>query len=146
MFAYDIDADGDTDITSAVRAHEWGLAWYEQRPFITKEPFREHLIMSDRSREVEFGAAFSQPHALAHADINGDGLPDILTGKRIWAHCPNGDIEPNAAPVVYWFELVRDATGRVSCIPHMVEDRSGVSVQISASDVNNDGQIDILTA
>ena len=32
-------------------------------------------------------------------DFNGDGLPDILTGKRWWAHGPTGDAQPNATPV-----------------------------------------------
>jgi len=146
MFAYDVDADGDADVISAVSAHEWGLAWYEQRPANAPEAFNEHLIMSDRAREVEFGAAFTQPHAVAHADVNGDGLLDIVTGKRMWAHGPTGDIEPNAAPVVYWFELSRSENGKVRYIPHMVDDKSGVGVQITAADVNNDGKVDILTA
>ena len=31
-------------------------------------------------------------------DSDGDGLKDIITGKRFWAHGPTGDAEPNAAP------------------------------------------------
>ena len=146
MFAYDVDADGVNDVISAVSAHEWGLAWYKQQPMNAQQPFLENLIMSDRSREQEFGAAFTQPHALALADVNSDGLKDIVTGKRMWAHGPTGDIEPNAAPVVYWFELTRGSDNSVRYIPHMVDDKSGVGVQIAATDINKDGKIDILTA
>lgn len=145
MFAYDVDADGDSDVISAVDAHGWGLAWYEQNSTDGNAPFTEHLLMHDHSQKKEFGVAFTQPHALVLADINGDGLQDIVTGKRMWAHGPTGDIEPNAAPVVYWFELTRTQNG-VKYVPHLVDDNSGVGVQIHAADVNKDGRVDIMTA
>ena len=146
MFVDDVDADGDNDIISAVDSHGWGLAWYENSPTDGEFPFSERLIMHDRSRKEEFGAAFSQPHALAHADIDGDGLKDIIVGKRMWAHGPTGDVEPNAPQVVYWFHLQRGEDGRVNFVPHLIDSESGVGVQITAADVNNDGRIDVLTA
>ena len=146
MYAYDVDGDGDQDVISAVHAHEWGLAWYEQKRAGNDLRFREHLIMGDRSQEKAFGAAFTQPHALDVADIDGDGLKDIVTGKRMWAHGPNGDVEPNADPVLYWFQLTRSDNGTVRYVPHEIDDRSGVGVQVQAADVNGDGRVDILTA
>ena len=145
MYAYDVDGDGDPDVVSARHAHQWGLCWYEQKKLVSGSRFREHIIMGDRSQEQTLGAAFSQPHALALADIDGDGLQDIVTGKRMWAHGPSGDIEPNADPVLYWFQLVRQPQGGVRYIPHAIDDRSGVGVQLQATDVNGDGRNDILT-
>ncbi|QEG00381.1 FG-GAP repeat protein [Stieleria maiorica] len=146
MFAQDVDGDGDQDILSAVDAHGWGLAWYEQVDSESSSEFKEHLIMGDRSAINRFGVAFTQPHALASADINGDGLPDLVTGKRRWAHGPDGDIDPGAPPVVYWFELQRQSDGTVRYVPHLIDDESGVGVQILATDLNQDGRIDIATA
>lgn len=157
MFVDDIDDDGDQDVISALHGHEWGLAWFEQLPadhtqqseddrHIGTTWFRQHLIMDDRSREAEFGAAFSQVHALEYADIDGDGHRDIITGKRLWAHGPSGDVEPNADPVVYWFQFTRTPDGQIRFVPHEIDRRSGVGVQICTKDVNNDGRIDILTA
>jgi hypothetical protein len=147
MFAYDVDGDGDQDVISSLHAHLWGLAWFEH---VTRTDgsinFREHRIMGDRSEEKKFGVAFSQPHALELADIDGDGLKDIVCGKRRWAHGPTGDVEPDAAPVVYWFQLTRSAQGEVNYVPHLIDDRSGVGVQISVKDVNGDQRPDVLTA
>ena len=146
MFAYDVDGDGDSDVISARHAHHWGLAWYEQRSQAGQTRFREHMIMGERRDEHMYGTAFSQPHAQTLTDINGDGLLDIVTGKRMWAHGPAGDIEPSAAPVVYWFQLNRTAKGQASYIPHLIDDESGVGVQVHAADVNADGSTDVLTA
>jgi hypothetical protein len=80
------------------------------------------------------------------ADVNGDGLSDIIVGKRMWAHGPKGDVEPAAAPVVYWFELQRYDDGSIRYVPHRIDSQSGVGVQIQAVDVNADGRVDVLTA
>lgn len=146
MFAYDVDGDGDNDIITSLDAHGWGLAWFEQVG--GEEKFQKHTIMGSRAEEKTYGAAFSQPHALALADIDGDGLMDIITGKRMWAHGPTGDIEPMAAPVIYWFQLERRGVeaGGVRFTPHQIDHESGVGVQIAAADIDADQKADILTA
>jgi hypothetical protein len=83
---------------------------------------------------------------LEYADINGDGRKDIVIGKRRWAHGPSGDIEPNAPPVVYWFENRQDEDGQPFFEPHLIDHSSGVGTQICVADVNGDGRNDVLTA
>ena len=146
MFADDVDGDGDNDVISSVHAHAWGLAWYEQQAGDAAPRFSERLIMGDRSREEEFGAAFTQPHALDFADIDGDGLRDIVTGKRMWAHGPKGDVEPGADPVVYWFRLTRSPQGEIRYVPYKIDAKSGVGGQILAADVDGDARVDVVTA
>jgi hypothetical protein len=146
MYAYDVDGDGDNDVISALDAHGWGLAWFEQVRRDGEVGFVEHMMMGDRTREQEFGAAFTQPHAIDMGDMDGDGLTDVVVGKRRWAHGPKGDIEPDAAPVVYWFQLVRHDDGKVEFRPHLIDDQSGCGVQLRVADVNGDGRPDVLTA
>jgi hypothetical protein len=146
MFADDVDGDGDADVVTSLDAHGWGLAWFEQFQEDGKPMFREHKIMGDRSEEKKFGVAFTQPHALAMTDIDRDGLNDIVVGKRRWAHGPKGDIEPSAAPVLYWFRLVRESGKPLRFEPHLIDSQSGVGVQITVADVDGNGKPDILTA
>jgi hypothetical protein len=145
MFAVDVNGDGLPDIVTSLNAHGYGLAWFEQVRNGQEITFKEHKIMGDRSEEAKFGVCFSQPHALTMADINGDGLLDIVVGKRMWAHPPPKDIEPDEPPVLYWFECKRDGKGDATFVPHLIDDKSGVGVQVTATDINGDGKVDILT-
>jgi hypothetical protein len=80
---------------------------------------------------------------MALSDIDGDGLQDIVTGKRYWAHGPKGDPEPNEPAVLYWFRLTRTATG-VQFVPIKIDDDSGVGTQLTVGDLNGDKRSDII--
>jgi hypothetical protein len=143
MFAYDVDGDGDNDIVTALNAHGYGLAWYEHVKEGDKITFKQHLILSPKPEEKINGVQFSQLHAVELIDMDGDGLKDILTGKRFWAHGPTGDPEPNAPPVLYYFKLNREG-GKATFEPRQIDDYSGVGTQITAADANGDGTPDIV--
>jgi len=141
IILYDVDADGDNDIITSLHAHSFGLAWYEQT---SPGEFVEHLIMDESSTDNAFGVSFSQLHALELTDIDGDGIKDIVTGKRWYAH-HGKDPGGLQDPVVYWFRLVRGLDG-VDFVPHLVHDDSGVGVEVLVDDLNNDGRPDIVSA
>ncbi len=145
MYAYDFDDDGDNDIVTSLAAHAYGFAWFEQTEDEKgKKGWERHLIMGGKPEEKPFGVSFSQTHSVALEDIDGDGVKDIVTGKRYWAH---GGKDPggNDPAVLYWFKTVRGGKpGEVGFEPHMIDDDSGVGTQVEAGDVNGDGRPDIV--
>jgi hypothetical protein len=143
MYVYDVDGDGRNDVITSYDAHGYGLGWFRQNADGT---FTEHPILGSTPADNPQGVAFSQIHALRLADIDGDGLLDIVTGKRRWAHGSQGDAEPNAPPVLYWFRLERDGKGGATFVPHLVDADSGVGTQVTVGDLNGDGRPDIIVA
>lgn len=143
MFAYDVNGDGHADVITSENAHGYGLGWFEQIQTLGKIDFKKHLIMGTTPAENRYGVKFSQLHSMALADVNGDGLLDIITGKRFWAHGPTGDVEPGAPAVLYWFEL-RRRPGGAEYVPHLIDNNSGVGTQVTAGDLNGDGAVDIV--
>lgn len=142
IYAYDVDGDRDSDIIMSLSAHAYGLAWFEQELLDGKPVFRQHVLMNQEGKRAEGEPLFSQLHALELADLNGDGLKDIITGKCRYAHGPAGDPDPQGAPVLYCFELQRKQDG-VQFIPHKISNAAGVGRQIAVADANQDGLVDI---
>ena len=143
MYGYDVNGDKKTDVITSLQAHGWGLVWFEQTNDGGAVGWTKHTIVGEKASDGETGVVFSQPHAIDLADMNGDGLMDIITGKRFWAHGPKGDAEPNAPAVLWWFELKRDA-GKAKYVPHLIDDNSGVGTQVMATDINGDKKLDVV--
>lgn len=146
IHVYDVNEDGRNDVITTLDAHGWGLAWFEQVPSAKGMQFRRHLIMGASLKDNPYGVRFSQPHALALVDLDRDGVKDLVSGKRFWAHGPEGGFEPNAPAVVYWFKLNRMDGREPHFIPYLVDDASGVGVEIATGDLNGDGYPDIVTS
>ncbi|TDB64656.1 FG-GAP repeat domain-containing protein [Arundinibacter roseus] len=132
MYVMDLNQDGLNDIISA-SAHAYGIWWHEQgKDANGKETWTHHQIDS----------TFSQTHGVELKDINGDGNPDLITGKRYFAHHGKdpGGLEP---AVIYWYEY---KPGKVPAwIKHEIDTDSGVGLHVTVEDINNDGLLDIVT-
>ena len=147
MYVYDVDGDGLNDVITTWHCHEYGLLWYKQiRDAKGEITWKQNVILPPNPDLKSNDLRISQMHAVDLVDMNGDGLKDILTGKRFWAHGQHGDAEPDAPAVVYWFELKRDKDHGVRFIPHQIDDDSGVGTQVTGVDLNGDGIPDVIVS
>ena len=93
ILGYDVNHDGKPDLIYG-QGHSYGLYWLEQAGTPDHPRWIRHTI--DES--------FSQSHALALVDIDGDQIPELITGKRYRGHSGNdpGSYDP---VVVYAYKL-----------------------------------------
>jgi len=134
MFVYDLDEDGDQDVISS-SAHKYGIWWYEQKQ---DAPGNTNWVTHEISK------SFSQTHALAFKDMNADGHPDLITGKRYFAHNNGQDPGSFEPAVLYWFQFIPGKDPQ--WIPHEIDNNSGIGNSFGVSDINKDGLPDIITS
>jgi len=131
MIVVDLDGDGRTDIIDS-ESHGFGLFWRKQLKPAADGKLQFEIKMIDKS--------WSQPHTLAWLDIDGDGKPELVTGKRWKAH---GGKDPGSdmTPVICAYKWNR-ATGKWT--KHVLAEGAGIGMQVVFADLNKDGHLDIV--
>ena len=125
----DVNGDGKDDLISGM-GHGRGLFWWEQAE---NDQWVAHLIDD----------TYTQLHATEMADIDGDGAEDIITGKTPLAHMGLKDPDEFGTPYLYWYKIINNANGEVRFERHLIDDSVGVGRQITVTDINNDGLVDV---
>ena len=152
LAVYDVNGDGLMDVVGPVEGHGYGLAWWEQkRDKAGNITFVTHMIMDNFLTKNAGDVTFTEPHAAAFADIDGDGIPDMITGKRAMSHFGYSlyqDPDPFGDAVLYVYKGHRDKNlpGGVEFVPELVHNRSGVGSHLVVQDLNGDGKPDIVTS
>lgn len=131
IFARDLDGDGRADLLCS-RPHDYGLHWFSQAADAT---FVDHVIDS----------SISQMHALRLDDLDGDGVPEIVSGKRFWAHGSGNDPGVNDPAVLVYYAIKKTPSG-VSFERHDIDSDSGIGDQFSIVDFDGDGKPDIVVS
>jgi hypothetical protein len=129
---YDVNCDGLNDIIAS-SAHRYGIFWYEQVRAGGDIQWKRHLIDD----------TWTQAHSITLADMDGDGLLDLVTAKRFMAH--NGSDPDEAGTLgVYWYRLQRKPS--VSWTKYAVSYDKGIGSGINniVVDLDADGDLDIV--
>jgi putative membrane-bound dehydrogenase-like protein len=144
MYVYDIDGDGLNDVISAENAHGYGLSWFQQLASDDDGAidFKKHPIMGSAPADNPYSLVIGNLHAMDLVDMDGDGLLDIVTGARFWAH-GGGDPADHDPALIYWFQLQRSSAG-VKFVPYLIDSDAGVGTQVVAGDLNGDRLPDII--
>ncbi len=132
MAVTDIDKDGTPDVVTS-SAHDRGVWWFGGQK--RRGGFARHSI----------DETISETHSLVMADLNRDGNPDFVTGKRVWAHGPGGDVGASESAWLVWYEFRRTPKG-IEWTRHLIDSDSGVGTQFEVRDINRDGLLDIVIA
>ncbi|HWF48034.1 MAG TPA: VCBS repeat-containing protein [Bryobacteraceae bacterium] len=133
IIGYDVNNDGKMDLIFG-RGHSYGLYWLEQQGEAANRHWVQHTI--DES--------FSQVHALKLVDLDGDGQPELLAGKRYRGH--NGNDPGSYDPLVVYYYKIDRKTGSFTRYPVSVNGTGAAGTQFVTADLDGDGDMDIATA
>jgi len=133
ILVHDVNRDGLPDLIVG-QAHDYGLAWWEQT--IGPDGAR-------RWKKHDIDPYTSQYHDLWLADIDGDGEPELITGKRYRAH-NDGDPGTTDPLCLYYFDIDGGRFERCVIDHGPAESTAGAGIYFWVQDINGDGRPDIV--
>ncbi|HEY3417340.1 MAG TPA: VCBS repeat-containing protein [Armatimonadota bacterium] len=133
MLVVDLNGDGVNEIISG-NAHGYGLEWYEQRKTARGREWIKHPI----------DPYYSQYHDLQWADIDGDGLPELVTGKRHRAHNGNDPGEWDDTAICYFKWNGESFTKCLIDFARIADHPCGVGIHFALADLRHTGRLDLV--
>lgn len=115
--------------------HDYGLFWWRNEG--------ADALGTIGWTQFEIDRSYSQPHTLAWSDIDCDEQPELITGKRYFAH-NGGDPGGTEPPCLYYYDWNSDTQQFTRYT--IDEGHIGCGLQIVTADLNNDGKTDLAVA
>lgn len=133
ILVVDVNGDGLMDLIVG-HAHDYGLDWYEQKRDAAGRPnWTRHPIDPFNS----------QYHDLHWADIDGDGKPELITGKRYLAHCGNDPGEYDDLGI-YYFKWTGEGFAKQVIAYGPPGVGKGCGIHFALADLRKTGRLDVI--
>jgi hypothetical protein len=135
ILVVDINGDGVNELVVG-GAHNYGLDWWEQKRGAGaggKRLWIKHPI-------DPFNAQY---HDLMWLDIDGDGKPELVTGKRHRAHCGNDPGEHDDYGF-YYFKWTGEGFAKQVIDYGRIRDVTGLGIHFQVADLRKTGRLDII--
>jgi hypothetical protein len=132
MLVADVNGDGLNDLIVG-NAHGYGLWWAEQKKDKGQRSWVIHPI-------DPFNAQY---HDMMWLDIDGDGKPELVTGKRHRAHCGNEPGEWDDMGI-YYFKWTGDSFAKQVISYGPIGQGKGVGIHFAVADLRGTGRLDLI--
>jgi hypothetical protein len=133
ILVVDVDGDGVNELIVG-NAHGYGLAWWDQT--VDKDGARswtQHPIDPHNA----------QYHDLQWLDLDGDGAPELVTGKRYRAHCGNDQGSYDDVGI-YYFKWTGEGFSKQIIDYGPPGTGKGCGIFFAVADITGNGNLDVV--
>ncbi len=133
VLVVDVDGDGVNELIVG-SSHSYGLSWWKQTAGAHgKRSWTKHAI----------DLSHSQYHDLHWADIDSDGQPELITGKRYLAHCGHDPGEFDDLGI-YYFKWTGNGFAKQVISYGSPGIGKGCGIQFALADLRGTGRLDVI--